>query len=80
MLFNRVKPKPESAEALLKIEPARRYTRNEVLSLLALMAGIVVDGLVIQEFSEIKETGHWYSVDVDYGDCEETWYFFKTVD
>jgi hypothetical protein len=41
------------------------------------MAGMVSDGLYIRGYSDIKETDHWYRVDVDFGNVEETWYFFK---
>jgi hypothetical protein len=74
------KKNPEAPEELLKIDPARRYTREEVVHGLAFMTGMVSDGLYIRGYSEIKETDHWYSVVVDFGDCEETWYFFKKVE
>jgi hypothetical protein len=73
----RQRKNPEAPEELLKIDPARRYTREEVVHGLAFMAGMVSDGLYIRGYSDIKETDHWYRVDVDFGNVEETWYFFK---
>lgn len=85
MMFFQRKRDPEDPKQLAKLRPSKRYTREEVEQLLALLGGLVNDGLPLVEIGSIVETPLWYAVEMTYRDetgntaemVFETWYFFK---
>lgn len=79
MHFFKRKADPEDSDALLTLSTtaARKYTHEEVVSIMAMIAGVAFDGLLISEWS-FEETDHWTKVEVTFSnDNYENWYFFK---
>lgn len=62
-----------------RAELARTYTREEVVALMAVVAGVVIDGDPITAWKIIGETSEKIIVLVDLGDqFEATWEFYKS--
>lgn len=78
------KKNAEDFPMLAHLEPVRRYNRNEVLSVMALISGIAIDGFPIKSWAIIDENEKYFKVEVlldEYNNAThdrfENWYFFK---
>lgn len=86
-MLNFFKKDPENPENLAALNPAHRYTREEIEKFMDfLMGGLVVDGLLMIGWGFIDESAHYYVVEVEFEDpasktynVSENWYFYKVL-
>ena len=78
------KNKPELQENLEQLHPARTYTRDQVVKIMAVIAGVVIDGEPIKAYEIVEETARWFKVEIVLDsyldtayDAVEHWYFYK---
>jgi hypothetical protein len=57
---------------------ARRYTRQEVVQLMALLSGAVIDGDMIQGWDFVEDTEELMTVRIDFGDEYLDFQFYKS--
>jgi len=68
----------ESEGNLNKLSPSRRYIYEEVARFRFLLSGVVMNGRIVLEMSNIEEKERWYQFDVTYNDeTVDTIYLFK---
>jgi hypothetical protein len=57
---------------------ARRYTRQEVVQLMALLSGVVIDGDMIQGWDFVEDTPELMTVRIDFGEEYLDFQFYKS--
>ena len=57
---------------------ARRYTRQDVVQLMALLSGAVIDGDMIQGWDFVEDTPELMTVRIDFGDEYLDFQFYKS--
>lgn len=81
------KNNPEARAQLEQLHPQQTYTREQIIKIMAVIAGVVIDGEPMKEFRLAEETARWFKVELvldsyldEKYDAVEHWYFFKAID